>query len=78
VTVKRDSKTTKLMFFSTNKSTKKPSRRRCIYKQTKASGTITGHQPGLYKPRTGRTGQCMNMHRPYWPHRRYTVYMVVL
>jgi len=33
---------------------------------------------GPYKPRTGRTGQCMNMHQPYWPHRLYTVYMVVL
>jgi len=23
-------------------------------------------------------GQCMNMHRSYWPHRQYTVYMAVL
>ena len=30
---------------------------------------------GPYKP---RTGQCMNMHRLYWPHRPYTVYMAVL
>ena len=33
---------------------------------------------GPYKPRTGLTVQCMNMHRPYWPHRPYTVYMAVL
>jgi len=33
---------------------------------------------GLYKPCTGRTGQCMNMHWPYWPHRPHTVYMSVL
>jgi len=30
---------------------------------------------GPYKP---HTGQCMNMHRPYWPHRLYTVYMAIL
>ena len=33
---------------------------------------------GPYKPQDGRTGQCMNMHRPYWPHRPYTVYMAIL
>jgi len=33
---------------------------------------------GPYKPCTGRTGQCMNMHRPHWLHRPYSVYMAVL
>jgi len=33
---------------------------------------------GPHKPRTGCTGQRMNMHRPYWLHRPYTVYMAVL
>jgi len=33
---------------------------------------------GPYKSCTGHTGRCMNMHRPYWPPRPYTVYMAVL
>jgi len=31
-----------------------------------------------HEPCTGHTGQYMNMHRPYWPHWPYSIYMAVL
>jgi len=38
---------------------------------------ITTGRPGPCKLRTGHTGQCMSMHRAYWPYWPYTVYIAV-
>jgi len=42
------------------------------------TGVASAASAGSYKPCTGRTNQCMNMHWIYWPHQPYTVHMAVL